>query len=97
MNTVVVAANDMPGSYLNGVEGRTIPKTNNIGPQSAETVYNSHEYYNHDKVNRLFIKEKYNFNAKVSFYDALADCNHMRVVPPDAGMKDYKPKNIVEE
>jgi len=40
----------MPGSYLNGVEGRTIPKTNNIGPQGAEEAYNSHEYYNHDKV-----------------------------------------------
>ncbi|CAG5114146.1 Oidioi.mRNA.OKI2018_I69.chr2.g8214.t1.cds [Oikopleura dioica] len=79
--TRVVANNGMPGSFLNGPEGRTIPKTNNIGPESAETAYNSHEYYNHDKV---------------SFYDAIADCNHMRVVPPEAGMKDYKPKNVVE-
>ena len=47
---VLGETNDMPGSYLNGAEGRTIPKTNNIGPQSAEEAYNSHEYYNHDKV-----------------------------------------------
>lgn len=46
----------MPGSYLNGVEGRTIPKTNNIGPISAEEGYGSHEYYNHDKVLIIFIE-----------------------------------------
>jgi hypothetical protein len=46
----------MPGSYLNGAEGRTIPKTNNIGPTSAEEAYNSHEYYNHDKVLIILIE-----------------------------------------
>merc|ERR1712131_352243 len=67
--------NNMPGSFLNGENGREMETNPNIGPPSAEGQYNSHEFYNHDKM---------------SFYDALADCNHMRVVPPDAGFIDVK-------
>ena len=82
--------NNLPGSFLNGEDGRTMEKVADIGPPAAEEVllsdspdfcisifqaYKSHEYYNHDKV---------------SFYDALADCNHMRVEPPDAGFIDIK-------
>ena len=46
------------------------------------------------KYHALLSKFKYFF--QVSFYDAIADCNHMRVVPPVAGLKDYKPKNVVD-
>merc|ERR1712131_127559 len=67
--------NNMPGSFLNGENGREMETKPDIGPPAAEQQYGSHEFYNHDKM---------------SFYDALADCNHMRVVPPDAGFIDVK-------
>ena len=67
--------NNMPGSFLNGENGREMETKPDIGPQAAEQQYGSHEFYNHDKM---------------SFYDALADCNHLRVVPPDAGFIDVK-------
>ena len=83
--------NALPGSFLNGEDGREMLKKPEIGPVGKEEVrlslifrtysifrkkaYQSHEYYNHDKV---------------SFYDALADCNHMRVEPVDAGFVDVK-------
>jgi len=64
-----------PGSFLNGEDGRKTERVNTIGPVAAEEKYVSHEYYNHDKL---------------SFYDALADCNHMRADVPDAQFKDYE-------
>merc|ERR1712147_141942 len=70
--------NELPGSFLNGEDGREMAKAPEIGPAGAEKAYQSHEYYNHDKV---------------SFYDALADCNHMRVEPVDAGFVDVKHRN----
>merc|ERR1711990_1136401 len=53
--------NNMPGSYLNGEQGREMEKKADIGPVAAEAVYEAH-----------------------------ADCNHMRVVPPGAGFIDVK-------
>merc|ERR1711892_964364 len=67
--------NALPGSFLNGEDGREMLKKPEIGPVGKEEAYQSHEYYNHDKV---------------SLYDALADCNHMRVEPVDAGFVDVK-------
>jgi hypothetical protein len=70
--------NSMPGSYLHGADGRVLETDPGIGPLSGVDRYHSQEYYNHDKF---------------SFYDALADCNHMRVTPPDAKFLDIKHRN----